>query len=53
MADNIERSVGRSRRYKLDAGGVPAETGPFVGIVKNNTDRIVDREMKCMMHPNA
>ena len=38
MADNIERSVGRSRKYKLDAGGAPAETGPFVGIVKNNTD---------------
>ena len=38
MADNIERSVGRSKRYKLDAGGAPSETGPFVGIVKNNTD---------------
>lgn len=38
MATNIEKSVGRSRRYKLDAGGAPTETGPFVGIVKNNTD---------------
>ena len=38
MAENFERSVGRSRRYKLDAGGAPTETGPFVGIVKNNTD---------------
>jgi len=38
MAENYDRSVGRSRRYKLDAGGVPTETGPFVGIVKNNTD---------------
>jgi len=38
MATNIEKSVGRSKRYKLDAGGAPTETGPFVGIVKNNTD---------------
>ena len=38
MAENYDRSVGRSKRYKLDAGGVPTETGPFVGIVKNNTD---------------
>jgi len=38
MATNVERSVGRSKRYKLDAGGAPTETGPFVGIVKNNTD---------------
>lgn len=38
MATNIEKSVGRSKRYKLDAGGVPTETGPFIGIVKNNTD---------------
>jgi hypothetical protein len=38
MAENYNRSVGRSQRYKLDAGGAPAETGPFVGIVKNNTD---------------
>jgi len=38
MAENYDRSVGRSKRYKLDAGGAPTETGPFVGIVKNNTD---------------
>lgn len=38
MAENFDRSVGRSKRYKLDAGGAPADTGPFVGIVKNNTD---------------
>ena len=38
MAENFDRSVGRSKRYKLDAGGAPAETGPFVGLVKNNTD---------------
>jgi len=38
MAENFDRSVGRSKRYKLDAGGAPAESGPFVGLVKNNTD---------------
>ena len=38
MAENFDRSVGPSKRYKLDAGGAPADTGPFVGIVKNNTD---------------
>jgi hypothetical protein len=38
MPDNIVRSSGRPKEYKLDRGGVAAEMGPFVGIVKNNVD---------------
>ena len=38
MAENIQRSRGRSQNYKFDRGGMPAEMGPFVGIVVNNVD---------------
>lgn len=40
MAEDIERSRGRSKNYKMDRGGVPAEFGPFYGVVKNTTDSI-------------
>ena len=40
MAEQIQRSRGRSKNYKLDRGGVPAEFGPFYGIVKNTNDSI-------------
>ncbi len=38
MAEEIQRSRGRPQNYKLDRGGVPAESGPFYGVVKNNVD---------------
>lgn len=38
MAENIQRSKGRPGNYKLDRGGVPAEGGPFLGVVKSNVD---------------
>lgn len=38
MAENIQRSSGRPQEYKFDRGGMPAEMGPFVGIVVNNVD---------------
>lgn len=38
MAENVQRSKGTSKAYTIGAGGVPAETGPFIGIVKNNVD---------------
>ena len=38
MAENIQRSKGRSQSYKFDRGGMPAEMGPYVGIVVNNVD---------------
>lgn len=38
MAENIQRSRGRSQNYKFDRGGMPAEMGPFIGIVVNNVD---------------
>jgi len=38
MAQEIDKSRGRTKGYTLDAGGTPAESGPFVGIVKNNID---------------
>lgn len=36
--ENIQRSSGRNRSYKLDRGGAPAESGPFIGEVRNNVD---------------
>ena len=38
MSENIQRSRGRSQNYKFDRGGMPAEMGPFIGIVVNNVD---------------
>ena len=38
MPESIERSKGRPSNYKQDRGGVPAEFGPFTGIVKSNVD---------------
>jgi hypothetical protein len=38
MAENIQRSKGRSQSYKFDRGGMPAEMGPYIGIVVNNVD---------------
>lgn len=38
MPDDIERSRGRPSNYKFDRGNTPAESGPFVGKVKNNID---------------
>jgi hypothetical protein len=38
MSEEIQRSRGRPSNYKQDRGGVPAEFGPFAGIVKNNVD---------------
>lgn len=38
MAESVERSRGRPGNYKNDRGGVPAEFGPFTGIVKSNVD---------------
>lgn len=40
MAEQVIRSRGRGRNYKMDRGGVPAEFGPFYGIVKNTNDSI-------------
>jgi hypothetical protein len=40
MATEVTRSRGRPVNYKLDRGGVPAEFGPFYGLVKNTTDSI-------------
>ena len=38
MAENIQRSTGRPQNYKFDRGGISAEFGPFIGVVKNNID---------------
>ena len=38
MAENIQRSTGRPQEYKFDRGGMPAEMGPYIGIVVNNVD---------------
>ena len=39
MAENHIRGRGTPRSYKFGAGNqLPAESGPFIGIVKNNID---------------
>lgn len=38
MAQNIQRSSGRSENYKFDKGGMPTEMGPYIGEVMNNID---------------
>jgi hypothetical protein len=38
MSDSVRRSRGRAGNYKLDRGGVPAEFGPFTGIVMSTVD---------------
>ena len=38
MSYNSQRSKGRPAGYKYTRGGVPAEMGPFIGIVVNNVD---------------
>jgi hypothetical protein len=38
VAEEIQKSRGVTSNYKQNRGGVPAEFGPFTGIVKNNVD---------------
>ena len=38
MAESVQRSKGRPSNYKMDRGGVPAEFGPFAGIVMSAVD---------------
>lgn len=38
MAESIQRNRGRPANYKLDRGGVSAESGPFIAEVRNNND---------------
>ena len=38
MAENFQKTSGRSGAYKLDRGNAPVESGPFIGEVRNNID---------------
>jgi hypothetical protein len=38
MSDSVRRTRGRAGNYKLDRGGVPAEFGPFTGVVMSTVD---------------
>lgn len=38
MAEDIGRNKGRGSGYKVDRGGMPSESGPFVATVVNTTD---------------
>jgi hypothetical protein len=38
MTDSVRRTRGRQGNYKLDRGGVPAEFGPFTGVVMSTVD---------------
>jgi hypothetical protein len=38
MSENVERNRGVASNYKYDRGGMKADFGPFVGVVKNNVD---------------
>jgi len=38
MTESVQRSRGRPSNYKFDRGGVPAEFGPFTGVVMSTVD---------------
>ena len=38
MAENINQASGRTKNFKFDRGGTPAEMGPFIGRIVNNVD---------------
>jgi hypothetical protein len=38
VSEQIQKSRGVTSNYKQGRGGVPAEFGPFTGVVKNNVD---------------
>ena len=38
MPDNIQKSKGITANYRNDAGGMPADQGPYIGEVMNNVD---------------
>ena len=38
MAENINQPSGRTKNFKFDRGGTPAEMGPFIGRIVNNID---------------
>jgi len=38
VSEDYQKSRGVTANYKQDRGGVPAQFGPFTGIVKNNVD---------------
>jgi len=38
VSEEIQRTRGVPSNYKQDRGGVPAQFGPFTGVVKNNVD---------------
>ena len=38
MSEDYQKSRGVTANYKQDRGGVPAQFGPFTGVVKNNVD---------------
>lgn len=38
MAENYQRSVGTPKAYKQNKGGMPAESGPYIGEITNNID---------------
>ncbi len=38
MAENYQRSIGTPRAYKETKGGIPANSGPYIGEVVNNVD---------------
>jgi hypothetical protein len=38
MTENVQRSKGRPKNFKMDRGGMPAEFGPFTGLVMSTVD---------------
>ena len=38
MATNTNQASGRTKNFKFDRGGTPAEMGPFIGRIVNNID---------------
>jgi hypothetical protein len=38
MTTNTNQASGRTKNFKFDRGGTPAEMGPFIGRIVNNVD---------------
>jgi hypothetical protein len=47
MAENLERSSGRSENFRFDRGGQIADVGPFVGVVPKTTPAAGDWSITC------
>ena len=49
MAENVDLTSGRSESFEFDRGGMPAETGPYIGIIVNNVDNTFSGRLQVVL----